>query len=463
MTTLESFVLSWLANALWQLPLLFVAGWVAARLLRAHGPAVEHRLWVGILLLQALLPAISTIPWETLRAFLRGILDLSASPLNNGSPHVSVVMGPGEAFGNPHLPGWLLASIAASYSALTLLFAARFLWRLNKIRLLNCRATPIPLTGPAADHWNRCEQWFRVPNAALAASQEVFGPITIGIMRRLVLLPPAMLSELPGPEFRAAIAHEFAHMRRHDFLKNLFYELVSVPVRFHPIVSLTRNRLMETREMICDGLAADLAEPHQYARSLLRLAALLVDGSPVLGSPRTGPRSWGKSTPHTIGILDSTSFERRVMQLTKKPARPSALRRSAAITASILFGAVICAATVALSAHIDALAAGDEQRPSRPNAPVPVKADVMENQMLHKVTPVYPLEAKKARIQGKVELDAIIGKTGEVENLKVVSGPAALQQSSLDAVRQWTYKPFLLNGEPVEVRTTISVIYTLKK
>ena len=448
MTTLESLVLSWLANALWQLPLLFAAGWLAARLLRTLGPAVEHRLWVGILLLQALLPAISVVPWETLRAFLRDILDLSAGPPSNGSPHVSVVMGPGEAFGNPHLPAWLLACIAVAYAILTLFFATRFLWRLHRISLLHRSAGPIPLTGRAADHWNHCEQRFRVPNAALATSSEVFGPITIGIMRRMVLLPPAMLPVLPGPELRAAIAHEFAHMRRHDFLKNLVYELVSLPVRFHPMLALTRNRLMETREMICDQLAAGLAEPHQYAQSLLRLAALLVDQRPA-------------STPHTIGILDSTSFERRVMQLTRKPARPSTLRRIATIATSVLFGAAICAATVALSVHIDALAAADENHPSQPNGPVNVKADVMQNQILHKVTPVYPLEAKKARIQGNVELEAIIETSGEVGNLKVISGPAALQQSALDAVRQWTYKPFLLNGAPVEVKTTINVTYTL--
>jgi TonB family protein len=450
MTTLESLILSWLANALWQLPLLFAAGWLAARLLRTLGPAVEHRLWVGVLLLQALLPAISIIPWESLRSLLHGILDLSAAPPTNGQPHVSVVMGPGEAFGNPHLPAWLLACIAVAYAALTLFLAARFLWRLYRIGLLRRGAAPIPLAGPAADHWNRCEQRFRVPNAVLAASPEVFGPITIGIARRLVLLPPAMLRDLPGPELGAAIAHEFAHMRRHDFLKNLLYEFVCLPVRFHPMLSITRNRLTETREMICDQLAAGLGEPHQYARSLLGLATLLVDGTLT-------------STPHTIGILDSTSFERRVMQLTKTPARPSALGRVATIAASVLFGAAICAATVALSVHIDALAAGDQHRPSQPNGPIHVKADVMQNQILHKVPPVYPLEAKKARIQGDVELEAIIGKTGEVENLRVISGPAALQRSALDAVRQWTYKPFLLNGAPVVVKSTINVTYTLGK
>jgi TonB family protein len=77
--------------------------------------------------------------------------------------------------------------------------------------------------------------------------------------------------------------------------------------------------------------------------------------------------------------------------------------------------------------------------------------------------PKYPAEAKKEGIQGTVVLDAVIGKDGTVEELRVASGPKELQQSSLDAVRQWIYKPFLLNGDPVEVKTTINVVYSLAK
>jgi TonB family protein len=151
------------------------------------------------------------------------------------------------------------------------------------------------------------------------------------------------------------------------------------------------------------------------------------------------------------------------MRLTRTHTQPSPLRRFGSIAASILLGAGICATTVALSVHVDAPAASDEHHPSQPNGPINVKAEVMQNQIVHKVTPVYPDEAKKARIQGEVKLNAVIGKTGEVEQLNVISGPAQLQQSSLDAVHQWTYKPFLLNGDPVEVKTTITVVYTLKK
>ena len=151
------------------------------------------------------------------------------------------------------------------------------------------------------------------------------------------------------------------------------------------------------------------------------------------------------------------------MRLTEKPAQPSPLRCITTVTAGILLGAGVCATTLALSVHVDALAAGDEQRPSKPQGPINVPPDIMQNKILHKITPAYPPEAKKARVQGTVKLEAVIGKTGEVEQLKVISGEPMLQQSSIDAVRRWTYKPFLLNGAPVEVKTTISVSYTLAK
>ena len=444
MTTLESVLLSYLTNSLWQLPLLFASGWLAARVLSSLGPAAEHRVWVSVLLLQALLPAASSIPGDALRT----LLNLSFGSPNNGQPHVSVVMGPGIAFGNPHLPAWLLAALAIVYFAITAWFAARFVWSLRTIRLISRNAAEVILSTDAASHWAQCSEAFGVKGASPCTSAQIYGPITIGFKRKLVLLPPDMLAALPQAELRTDITHEFAHMRRHDFLKNMLYELLSLPVRFHPVLSLTRHHLMETREMICDRLAASLADHHQYARSLLRLASLLADGMPA-------------RTPHTIGIFDATTFERRVMRLTEKPVQPSVLRVFATAAVCVLFSVGISATILALSVHVDALAAGDEQRPSKPTGPVAVRADIMQTQIAHKVTPVYPEEAKKAQIEGKVQLEAIIGKTGEVEQLKVVAGPKELQQSALDAVRQWTYKPFLLNGAPVEVKTTIDVIYSL--
>jgi len=87
--------------------------------------------------------------------------------------------------------------------------------------------------------------------------------------------------------------------------------------------------------------------------------------------------------------------------------------------------------------------------------------NVQQARLLNMVRPVYPPLAKQARISGTVRLHAIIAKDGSVIQLEVVQGHPLLVQSALDAVRQWRYQPTLLNGEPVEVDTTVDVVFSL--
>ena len=79
--------------------------------------------------------------------------------------------------------------------------------------------------------------------------------------------------------------------------------------------------------------------------------------------------------------------------------------------------------------------------------------------MVHRVEPVYPFLAIQTRRSGRVELHAIIATDGTIQSLQVVGGDPVFIRSALDAVRQWRYRPTILNGQPVEVETTITVIY----
>jgi protein TonB len=90
-----------------------------------------------------------------------------------------------------------------------------------------------------------------------------------------------------------------------------------------------------------------------------------------------------------------------------------------------------------------------------------VGGQVQQAKMLRMVQPVYPPIAKTAHISGTVILHAIISKDGNVEQLEYVSGPPLLMRAAMDAVKQWRYQPTTLNNEPVEVDTTISVVFTL--
>jgi protein TonB len=92
---------------------------------------------------------------------------------------------------------------------------------------------------------------------------------------------------------------------------------------------------------------------------------------------------------------------------------------------------------------------------------VRVSQGVTQGMVLHKVQPNYPPLARTARVQGSVVLAAVIGKDGTIQNLHVISGHPLLTQAALDAVRQWKYRPYILNGEPVEVDTQVTVNFTL--
>jgi periplasmic protein TonB len=92
---------------------------------------------------------------------------------------------------------------------------------------------------------------------------------------------------------------------------------------------------------------------------------------------------------------------------------------------------------------------------------VRVSSGVAQGLLIRQVNPQYPSPARLARIEGKVVLQALIGKDGTVQNLHVVSGHPMLTGAAMDAVKQWLYKPYYLNGEPVEVETMINVNFTL--
>jgi protein TonB len=99
-------------------------------------------------------------------------------------------------------------------------------------------------------------------------------------------------------------------------------------------------------------------------------------------------------------------------------------------------------------------------RPATPRS-VSISSGVIEGYILHRTTPIYPVIAKTAGVSGTVALAATISRVGAIENLRVLSGHPMLRQAAIDAVQNWRYRPYLLNGQPVQVETTINVVFSL--
>ena len=96
-----------------------------------------------------------------------------------------------------------------------------------------------------------------------------------------------------------------------------------------------------------------------------------------------------------------------------------------------------------------------------PVAPLHVSTGVLQGMLLAPIRPVYPAIAKAAHVEGSVVVEAVISRKGTIESLHVVSGPLMLQNAALDAIREARYQPYRLNGEAIDVQTTITVNFRM--
>jgi TonB family protein len=147
------------------------------------------------------------------------------------------------------------------------------------------------------------------------------------------------------------------------------------------------------------------------------------------------------------------------------PATPAAFGRNGATTTTEDSGVAPTGPGIDCSGCVPI---GDAPPPERPHIdPQPVKllrvTHLDPAMITTRVEPVYPALPKQMRREGRVELRAIISTEGRIESLEAVGGDALFYQSAMDAVRQWRYKPTILNGSAVEVETYITIIYTLDK
>ena len=178
-------------------------------------------------------------------------------------------------------------------------------------------------------------------------------PATVGIFHPLIILPEALAREATDEELTAAIGHELVHVWRRDYLLNLIYELIFLPLSFHPAAVLMRRRITQTRELRCDELVTELLlQPEIYARSLVQLAR---SAMPLARRARTV----------AVGIADADILEVRVMSLLKRTTMNTSKKRAWLIAAALLM-ALPCLAAGAFAVHLNISAAqAQAQEPSR--------------------------------------------------------------------------------------------------
>lgn len=496
------------------LPLIFQASFLLGlalligAVLRRRSPALRHALSMAVLIAVLLLPLLSRFA------------SLAPSELTAVEIPAITVTAVGRA------------------SASTSIDWVRWIERIYffGIAVIACRY----LIGMGRALWLRATSKPWVDRIHLHNSIRV--PMTFGWLRPLVLLPD---NATAWPEDRrdAAIAHELAHIARHDCLWNFIAEAACAVWWFHPLAWMLASRARKDAEQAADNavLRAGM-QPSDYAQHLLDVA-------------RETAGSWEFAAG--IAMAEPSKLESRVVAVLDPNASRLPLSRRAfaaltsvvAVVTLLISGTItsraqsIAAGTVEVTvvdpsgarvpkgmvsiedgrgriatmlgvnesgevkftslppgdylvqvrtpgfatwnrglqldassgAKIEALLApgqifesmkvnggGQATAPAGPPKQIRVGGNVQAAKLRNQVRPIYPATAKEQGIQGTVFLQAVILKDGTVGSLEVLSAPhESLANAAMDAVRQWTYETTLLNGEPIEVITKVTINFTL--
>jgi beta-lactamase regulating signal transducer with metallopeptidase domain len=321
---MECAIVEYLANALWQVPLL-VAG--VGALLWALGSDVRtrHRVWLAVLAVSLLLPLRGMETGNPATDRIIRIAPAAAPAPSVGAPHgpqmatlaadTDYDVTPIEMRQPAHEFGIVLSCAATSwivrlYGALFVFFAWRVLRSWIAAQGLLRRSRSIDLAPRAVAIFAQTAEAQNVPLPRLRQSDETVSPVVIGAVRPVLLLP-AGFDRLKDDEILAALSHEFAHLARRDYLINLICQIGALPLAWHPAIHYVQKRIRDTREMLCDAAAAqEMASPVRYATCLVAFALRALDS-----------RDAALAT-QGLSMFDNRILEERILQLTQAPEEP---------------------------------------------------------------------------------------------------------------------------------------------
>ncbi len=491
---MTSFWLENLASYSLQIALLLAAGGLALQAFRLRPPVWRLLCWQFLLAVCLLLPFAES--WRSTTGH--------ASILITTGDFTPAVHGPSRAWSN--VP-WIqtLAILLVSGVAVRLgLFA------LGLVRLSAYRRRSLPQPDLAS-----------TPNrlgirAEIRASDEIPGPVTFGLFRPVILVPSRWLSSEP------VLYHELIHVRRRDWLFMSIEELIRAVLWFHPLVWWAIAQIQLAREEVVDREVIQITSSReQYLETLLAIAAARsgLDLAPAplflrkrhlrsrvaslmkevkmsrirlhcslagflaltlaagwmavrsfpLQAAQESSNADAKGRPVTLQVKTSQGEVGIVVQLDRdgKVLGDFAISGPNDQRQTVLNAARTWHYTVLGSAEVKVDSGTDSRFTVRVANQVPkrirVGGNVQATNIIKKVTPTYPEAAKAARIQGLVRLNVTISAQGKVEDVQVEEGDPQLTDAAVAAVRQWEYRPTLLNGEPIAVVTTVDVNFTLSQ
>jgi len=335
-------LLNFLLNAAWQIALITALASVGAWLLRSSSARYRHWLWVGAFCLAFLVPVATAIRvyFETTTPALIGPVTVREPfPLRSLEQAVPGHETSPFAFS---LNSDLVFVLLGVYGIFVLyrIFKLAQAWHVT--RSIKRSALELAADDNIAAIINKCESDLETGSRRIRVmrSETLPVPVTMGLAQPVIILPEALLREGNTELLTSAIGHEFIHVARNDYVLNFLYELLYVPLAFHPAAALLRRRIKQTRELCCDELvAARILNAEVYARSLLQLAG-------------SAPALRQLSVTTTVGIADADILEARIMSLLTKPKMTTRWKRTLLFIVSILL-LMPCVAAAAFNVRFD--------------------------------------------------------------------------------------------------------------
>ena len=330
---MERALAEYIVNALWQVPFLAGGAWLLVRALRP-APLIQHRLWLAVLGVAVVLPVFGMAgesakqPQHT-TALSQQSASREALPGNE--------MQFGQSYPQAHtirltatVTHWLVRLYIATV-VFGLLRIARA-WRAALYLAGHARATPRHTTELA--HYSRR---FGVKPPQLRESVEVSSPMIVGAVSPVLLLPEGF-AQFTADEVEAALCHELAHVKRHDYLMNAVCQVAALPLVWHPVVYEVQQRIRLTREMVCDAMAAqEMKSQIGYAKCLLALAHSMLGANRVSGQAQF------------LGLFSNNAVEERVMRLMETTTTSVRARVARATSGAVV---MIAAGSLAATFHV---------------------------------------------------------------------------------------------------------------
>ncbi len=285
-----------------------------------------------------------------------------------------------------------------------------------------------------------------LPLQRVRLSDALKGPAAAGFFRPLILIPRHLFERMDADERCAVILHEWAHVEQKDGLFSLISLSLTRLYWWNPLVRALNKKRESLQELIGDQRAAQSSGALKYAKALLSLAEKSCRDRSLMGlAAFFGPISLKERIERILNTEDGMKQNRHQKPILVLASLAMALMLAAA-------GTEFVGTTQALSD--ESPAKNTQSEPER------ISADKTPK-LIKRVEPKYPTEAKENGVTGQVILVAAIDLEGQVEQAKVISGHPLLNNAAIEAVKQWRYEPYIVNGQPKTVQFTVVITFKL--